>query len=580
MAMSGSWSISWESSTWSGRPKGYRWKGNYSRSGNTITLSGMTLQMYMVSGTGWGTGTDTVTVTGGGAQSVSFTMSGTESNTVGLGNTSFGINTGDTAATIQCVIAGENTGQTTIYFDAGYTDPSQPSVSILERYANGAKFRVSISSYGNPCCENGRWIEAGIAGQNAWQSPSLRSAIVKNTTSADIIVNNGSTQAQTLTVKSNTQYWYGGYATNTQRNNKRIPGQFYTLPANPVGSSFNPTGTGTATFNVTDASEGSGQVVQLQYRYKAHSASDYGSWTNAGASGNKQTRTVNLSGLSSGTAYDVQVRALAGSSDYSGTNTYENAFTTNQVSVTITGRTCVYSNDQANTTFSYIVSAAGASSDAYDIYYSISDGSSIVASSTLNSQSTSGSFSVLLASGGSYTMTIKSRPTGQTSWGAEATYDFTTPTFVPSAPTISNVKWRTEAARGFRWGITFDLAAATPGEGETFDNMYWKVEIYDSTTNQWVEAHATQSVASTTYSGVVNTCWDAMRYPKIALSAWQTNTLGKISPVSKVVYVNRPLAVGVIVYPNGNKQYTVGVKTKGTDGTLYPGDYSSPVVIK
>lgn len=483
-------------------------------------------------------------------------------------------------------VGGTPSFQVSASWDASATAPSGLSVSVANRYVDGATFNVSISSYGSPSSVSGRYIEAEVTGasQTDYGASPRNYTQASNTSSAVISVRESTAFSNHgFTIQSNTKYKYGGFASNTVKGTGgALLGTFYTLPATPVGSSFQSTGTGTASFSVTDASSGSGQTIQLQYRYKAHSASSYGSWTNAGATGNKMTRTVNLTGLAAGTAYDIQVRAKAGSSDYSGVKAYENAFTTDQVSTTITGRSCAYnsSTQKANTTFSYVVSAVGSASDTYDINYSIKNGSTVVASGTVSNKETTGTFTVnSLPVGTSYTMTVKSRATGQTTWGTEGTYSFSTPTFVPGAPLISNVKWRS-ASGIFRQGITFNLTAATPGEGETFDKMYWKLEAYDSTTSQWTEVSAAQQVSATTLSGSMQTVYDPMRYPKLALSAWQTNNLGKTSPVSKVVYQNRPVVVGVIVPPSGSKKYVVGVKTKGTDGTLNSGNYAYPVVIR
>ena len=115
------------------------------------------------------------------------------------------------------------------------TIPSQSSpptgLSVSAPYnigPHGATFDVSISSYGVPSSASGRWIEAGITDNSTWSGVSLRSAKVDNVLSATIPVDNTSTQCQTLTVQPNTQYNYGGYATNSQLTTRQIFGQFVT----------------------------------------------------------------------------------------------------------------------------------------------------------------------------------------------------------------------------------------------------------------------------------------------------------------------------------------------------------------
>lgn len=158
MALSGTWSIEWASSTWGGYPKGYRWKGSFARSGNTITLSNMTLQIYLISGTsGWGTATDSVTVTGGSAQTVNWGFSGTESNIVSLNNTSFSVGSTATSATINCAIAGENTGSTTIRFDASGSAPTGLTATNITPLVDGFSADVSITGWGGLGNANSRF---------------------------------------------------------------------------------------------------------------------------------------------------------------------------------------------------------------------------------------------------------------------------------------------------------------------------------------------------------------------------------------------------------------------------------------
>lgn len=152
MATSGTWEISWASGTWSGYPKAYHWAGSFSRSGNTISLSNMRL-WFTVSGSSasaYGI-TDSVTVTGGSAQTVTWNFSGsTTSNIVWLNNTSFSVGTSDTSANIQCIIAGEVTGSTTIYFDPAYVAPATPTISATASGPNTISVTYGTTSFGNP----------------------------------------------------------------------------------------------------------------------------------------------------------------------------------------------------------------------------------------------------------------------------------------------------------------------------------------------------------------------------------------------------------------------------------------------
>lgn len=235
------------------------------------------------------------------------TIDGTNFSDSGFGNwVRSGINVGDVYTTIFSKTVSAN-GTYGVSFSAGsglrsdfagtwygsatvteaYTDPSTPSVSLIAKTHNSASFSVSISSYGTPGGENGRWIEAGVAGQNAWQSPSLRSAIALNTKSATITVNNNSTQTTTLTIQGNTKYWYGGYATNTKRSKSTITGTFYT-PCPPLAAlslssqTCDNKNTVNAVILYARRSDGGAQTRTGYYRYSTDGGTTWTGWTSFG----------------------------------------------------------------------------------------------------------------------------------------------------------------------------------------------------------------------------------------------------------------------------------------------------------
>lgn len=177
-------------------------------------------------------------------------------------------------------------------FPASTAPPSGLNITIAEVYKDGAKFNVSVSSYGSPDSVSGRWIEAGILGQNRWESPSLRSDKVTDTTSAVILVNNDSVQTTTLTIQPNTQYYYGMYAWNTQLSDNTIAGQFVTLPAEPTISLASFTST-SMTVAYTVPADGGFYTRTLKYSV------DGGAWVTVD-SFSGTTGTFTVSGLSVG----------------------------------------------------------------------------------------------------------------------------------------------------------------------------------------------------------------------------------------------------------------------------------------
>lgn len=196
-----------------------------------------------------------------------------------------------------------------------YTDPSGLSISISELYTDGAKFNVSLSSYGNPSSASGRWIEAGIAGQNAWQSP-LRSDKVINTSSAQITVNNSSTQTQTLTIQPNTQYYYGGYAYNTQRAISQINGTLVT-PANAPTYSVSSVAERSAVIRYSTSADGGKYAKSLQYSINNGSTWVTGATVNTGSA---SSGTFTISGLDDDTTYTLRSRTVTTAGTIHGSN--------------------------------------------------------------------------------------------------------------------------------------------------------------------------------------------------------------------------------------------------------------------
>lgn len=188
----------------------------------------------------------------------------------------------------------------TIDIPSQVSPPTGLACTVSEVGPDFAKFNVSISSYGNPSSENGRWIEAGIAGQNAWQSPSLRSAIVQNVTSATITVDNNSSQTTTLTIVPNTEYYYGAYATNTQASIGNTFGQLVTLP--PAATISNPVVTSdSATFNYSVPDQGGRHDMTLSYQLDGGSLTTITTLTGSGT----KAGTFTVSNLSAGTTHTV-----------------------------------------------------------------------------------------------------------------------------------------------------------------------------------------------------------------------------------------------------------------------------------
>lgn len=469
-----------------------------------------------------------------------------------------------------------------VNFPDPYTNPSTPSVSIAERYTNGAKFNVSVSSYGNPSAANGRYIEAAILEQNSYGS-NYRYSTASNTASSAITVNNNSNQGGTLTIKSNTRYYYGGYVSNTQRSVSTITGQFYTLPKAPTARNFTALSSSSASFDIAEISEGTGQITQLQYQYGPHggTASQWSDWQNAGATGNKQTRTVTLTGLLPGTSYDVAVRTLAGTSDYSTISKYQNAFTVLDPSATITDATYTYDSatDKCICTFSYSISATG--SGTYTVNYEATASDSTVTSGSLTTSATTGTFQLTLPRGTDYSMDTWIGATGERS-----TYTFATPDFTP---TISFRDMRKDelgkVIQGFVYGsMGFDVGT------DSANVLTLTTQVYNTETNAWESSGgsaSTQSNIPESYFWWISfsrtdpalSTKHLPKYAKVKFIVTATNKFG-LTATKELIVKMPPFIWGKIVPASGGKLNIIGTMIKDKNGNLTDGRYYEPIKIK
>lgn len=124
-----------------------------------------------------------------------------------------------------------------------------------------AEITVNISSYGSPSTSASRYIEAAILGSSTYGGPyryKTKTAVTSNTFTVD---NSGS---GSLTIVPNTQYYYGGYASNTVRSASTVTGTLITPPAKPTLTAIDQ-GHGQIDLTVTHATEGSAKTVTEEY---------------------------------------------------------------------------------------------------------------------------------------------------------------------------------------------------------------------------------------------------------------------------------------------------------------------------
>lgn len=149
----------------------------------------------------------------------------------------------------------------TLYFDSSAVAPSGLTTSLVDFGPDWADISVHLGSWGSPSGSASRYIEAAILGTSTYGNPykfDTRTAIMNATIRAD---NSG---RGSLVVTPNTQYWYGGFATNNSADTRVVSGQFTTLPAVPVINAIDQ-GHGVIDVTVTHATEGSALTVTEEY---------------------------------------------------------------------------------------------------------------------------------------------------------------------------------------------------------------------------------------------------------------------------------------------------------------------------
>lgn len=193
-------------------------------------------------------------------------------------------------------------GNVQITLPQAYTAPSTPSATVKEIYTNGAKFGVSVSSYGNPASASGRYIEACISSTNDYFG-TRKYGTSGNVSSADITVTNTSGAGGNLNIQPNSRYYYGAYANNTQLSTYTMIGQLVTLPPALSAKSATVTGTNSIRVNYTTAADGGWRAKNIQYNIGNGWVTGATVSAAASTSGN-----FTISGLSTGTSYTINLR--------------------------------------------------------------------------------------------------------------------------------------------------------------------------------------------------------------------------------------------------------------------------------
>lgn len=150
-------------------------------------------------------------------------------------------------------------------FSASGTTPSGLTATLNSVADTSASIAVNLTSYGTPDSSADRYIEAAVLGQNSYGA-SYRYDTAKAVKTATISVGNSSrANPADFTIKGNTTYWYGAYATNTVMSTSVVSGSFTTKPAYISNVTVTDNGHGQMSFVVVHDPEGTAATVTTKY---------------------------------------------------------------------------------------------------------------------------------------------------------------------------------------------------------------------------------------------------------------------------------------------------------------------------
>ena len=198
---------------------------------------------------------------------------------------------------------------TTSSIDPKYSDPEGLDVSVSSKTDTSVTLVVSVTNYGYPPSETGRYLQGAILGSSTYGEP-YRYANLSNVTSGGITISNSSsTGSSPLTLAGNTEYYYGALANNTHNEVSIVKGTVVTRPAYITSVTATDNGHGSMSFTINHATEGSKYTVTDKYSLDSGST-----WINISG-----TLTLNLIGPT--TIKFKRVSSAGETSVYSGTFT-------------------------------------------------------------------------------------------------------------------------------------------------------------------------------------------------------------------------------------------------------------------
>lgn len=237
------------------------------------------LQYSLNSGSTW---TTAATLTGSGAKTGTFTVSGLSAYTTYSMQTRTSTDAGQTSGS-------------TVSFTTNGVAPTTPTTSVTNASASSNTVTYGTTSFGTPASGT-VYLYGGTAAAPTTQLTT------KTTT--------GNSNYTHSSLSSNTKYYYrsrvkNAYAWSSYSSDASV----ITRPATPSACTLTVSGTTTATLKITSPTQGNAATMTAYYKLNS------GSYVNAGTITSGSTVTVNLTGLTAGTAYTATAKITNSTGD-------------------------------------------------------------------------------------------------------------------------------------------------------------------------------------------------------------------------------------------------------------------------
>lgn len=283
--------------------------GDVTRSGNTVTLSNMSLALSWPS-------------YAYGSYNVTFTINGTatsrsmaaNTSTFAVDSTSLSVGTTATSANVSWSSSDGYSGSFTVSFPSGGTSPTGLATQVTARTWNSATMKTSVTSWGTGAGPNRLVIHLSPTYNNdtymrqAEASYSPFTATINNSTST------GTHQAFTMKGCHTLYPWI--YAYNGTIEAKTWGSAFYLPPAplqtlSKSAESYAGSNKSNVTISITggNSTNNNNVTVTTQYRYSTNGGSTWTAWTSAGTGTPWTTKTASFQ-VPCNTSVQVQARQV------------------------------------------------------------------------------------------------------------------------------------------------------------------------------------------------------------------------------------------------------------------------------